>query len=198
MLTWRQRDDELKRLATRHVCRTKHFQRYFTSSQATYRRVEKLRRQGLLRLVGQIVTGDAGRPENIYCNGWKPKYDQLRHELLLTDFLLLYPEADTLRGWAVNRRIRPDAELTMGDYFYFVELDTGEQSYAQVRRRQARYAGVEDFLLYVTSSRSRLEGLRRNAHQEVRKIALFTTLVDVQADPHGTVWTDCLGEKTAI
>src|SRR2546430_1440081 len=152
MLTWRQRDDEILRLAARHVLRTRHFFRYFTSPQAAYRRIEKLRRQGLLRLVGQIMTGDSGRPENIFSNGFKPKYDQIRHELLLTDFLLGYPEADTLRGWAVNRRLRPDAEMTLGDYFYYVELDTGEQTHAQVRRRQARYAGVEDFLLYVTMS----------------------------------------------
>ena len=141
----------------------------------------------MLRLVGQIVTGEAGRPENIYCNGWKPKYDQLRHDLLLTDFLLAYPDADTIRGWAVSRRLRPDAEMTLGDYFYYVELDTGEQSYAQVRRRQTRYAGVEDFLLYVTSTPKRLDGLRRNAHEAVRKIALFTTLADALREPRSNL-----------
>jgi hypothetical protein len=144
------------------------------------------------------MIADSGRPENVYCNGWKPKYDQLRHELLLTDFLLGYPEVDTLRGWAVNRRLRPDAEMTLGDYFYYVELDTGEQSYAQVRRRQARYAGVEDYVLYVTTTGKRLDGLRRQAHEAVKRIALFTTLADAQREPHGEIWTDCLGEKTAI
>jgi hypothetical protein len=198
MLTWRERDAELIRLATRHVCRTRHFFRYFTSPQAAYRRAEKLRRQGQLRLVATIVIGDAGRPENVYCNSYKPKYDQLRHELLLTDFLLCYPEADTLRGWAVNRRVRPDAQITLADYFYYIELDTGEQSHAQVRRRQARYAGVEDFVLYVTLSPRRLEGLRRHAHEAVRSIALFTTLDEVQRDPHGPVWIDVHGERTAI
>jgi hypothetical protein len=144
------------------------------------------------------MTGDSGRPENIFSNGFKPKYDQIRHELLLTDFLLGYPEADTLRGWAVNRRLRPDAEMTLGDYFYYVELDTGEQTHAQVRRRQARYAGVEDFVLYVTMSPKRLESLRRHAHEAVRKIALFTTLADAQRDPRGPIWVDCLGETAAI
>jgi hypothetical protein len=144
------------------------------------------------------MLADSGRPENVFCNGWKPKYDQLRHELLLTDFLLGYPEGDTLRGWAVSRRLRPDAEMTLGEYFYYVELDTCEQSYAQVRRRQARYAGVEDYLLYVTTSQKRLEGLRRHAHEAVKKIALFTTLDEAQRDPHGAIWIDCLGEKTSI
>jgi hypothetical protein len=144
------------------------------------------------------MMSDSGRPENVFCNGWKPKYDQLRHELLLTDFLLGYPEADPLRGWAVNRRLRPDAEMTLGDYFYYVELDTGEQTHAQVRRRQARYAGVEDYVLYVTLSPKRLDGLRRNAHDAVKSIALFTTLADAQRDPHGEIWIDCLSERTSI
>ena len=144
------------------------------------------------------MMAESGRPENVYCNGWKPKYDQLRHELLLTDFLLSYPESTTLRGWAVTRRLRPDAEMTLGGYFYYVELDTGEESYAQVRRRQARYAGVGDYVLYVTLSTRRLDGLRRHAHEAVKPIALFTTLADAQRDPHGPIWIDCLGEETAI
>jgi hypothetical protein len=144
------------------------------------------------------MMGETGRPERVYCNGWKPKCDQLRHELLLTDFLLLYPEADTLRGWAVNRRLRPDAEMTLAGYFYRIELDTGEQTFAQVRRRQARYAGIEDYLLYVTLTEKRLEGLRRHAHEAVKRIAMFTTLAGAQRDPHGEIWIDCLGEKAAI
>jgi hypothetical protein len=141
---------------------------------------------------------DSGAPEKIYCNGWKPKCDQLYHEVLLTDFLLGYPAADTLRGWAVNRRLRPDAEMTLDDYFYYVELDTGEETYAQVRRHQARYAGVEDYVLYVTLTAKRVEGLRRHAHEAVRRIALFTTLADAKRDPRGEIWIDCQGERTAI
>ncbi len=145
-----------------------------------------------------MITGDSGRPENVYCNGWKPKHDQLTHELLLTDFLLCYPNADTLRGWAVNRRLRPDAEMTLDGYFYNVELDTGEQSYAQVNRRQKRYAGSTDLLLYVTQSERRLEGLRQNADPAVRSIALFTTLEKVLAAPAGQIFLDCAGESTWI
>src|SRR5262245_49738780 len=124
MFDWRQRDHEILRFAQRHVCTTRHLGRHFTSPQAAYRRIEKLRKRGLLRLVGKVMMSDSGAPENVFCNGWKPKYDQLRHELLLTEFLLGYPDADTIRGWAVNRRLRPDAEMTLDDYFYYVELDT--------------------------------------------------------------------------
>lgn len=198
MSDWRKRDAALIRLATRHVCRTKHFLGQFPSPQAAYRRVAKLREQGLLRLIATIMLADAGRPEQIFCNGWRPKYDQLRHELLLTDFLLAYPDADTLRGWAVNRRLRPDAEMTLDGYFYFVELDTGEQTYAQVRRRQSRYLGTADYVLYVTQSDRRLEGLRRHAHDAVKRIALFTTLDAVLREPRGQIWIDAHGERTSI
>jgi hypothetical protein len=198
MSLWRKRDDAIIQLANRHVCRSRHFFRFFTSPQASYRRIEKLRAQGFLRLIATIVLGDSGRPERIFCNGWRPKYDQLRHELLLTDFLLAYPEADTLRGWAVDRRLRPDAEMTLDGYFYYVELDTGEQTHSQVRRRQASYAGTEDYVLYVTSSAKRLEGLRKNVHETVKRIALFTTLEEALANPRGEIWIDSQGERTAI
>ncbi|MBN8627059.1 MAG: hypothetical protein J0M17_16390 [Planctomycetes bacterium] len=116
----------------------------------------------------------------------------------MTDFLLCYPDADTLRGWAVDRRRRPDAEMTLDGFRYDVELDTGEQSLAQVGRRQRRYAGSSDYLLYVTLSDRRLENLRRNAQEAVRSIALFTTLGAALADPRGPIWIDGHGERTAI
>jgi hypothetical protein len=195
---WQERDAAVIGRAGRHVCTTRHFLEFFPSKTTAYRRTETLRNQGRLRLVGNIVVNDSGRPERVFCNAYKPKYDQLRHELLLTDFLLKYPEADVLRGWAVNRRLRPDAEMTLDDYFYYVELDTGEQSYAQIRRRQARYSGVEDFLLYVTSTEKRRDGLRNHTHEAVRSIALFTTLDAALRDPRGEIWIDCQGERTAI
>lgn len=138
-----------------------------------------------------------GRPETVYCNTWKPKSDQFRHEVLLTDFLLCYPEATVVRGWSVDQQIRPDAELTIDHQKFFVELDTGEQTYRKVRERQQAYRGVQDFLLYVTLSERRLAGLKQHS-ETVRGIALFTTLSQVQAEPHGLVWSDCFGRAAAI
>ena len=80
---------------------------------------------------------------------------------------------------------------------YFVELDTGAQSYGQVERRQQAYRGVETTLLYVTMSESRLAGLIRHS-DAVRKTALFTTLDRVMADPLGMVWVDCSGNQGTI
>ena len=44
----------------------------------------------------------------------------------------------------------------------------------QVRRRQARYAGVEDYLLYVTYGEASGR-VRRHAHEAVKHIAPFTS-----------------------
>ena len=139
----------------------------------------------------------AGRPEIAYCNSWKPKSDQLRHEVWLTDFLVCYPEAEIVRGWRVDRRIRPDADMTLRGRKFYVELDTGEQSYPRVCDRQVAYAGVQDFLLYVTLSERRMAGLISHA-DSVKGIALFTTLNRVQQDPHGRIWIDCFGRTAAI
>lgn len=186
------------RRATRHPCRSRHFFDLFPSEQAAYRRIDKLRRQGLLRQVGELMIEDAGRPEKVYCNSWKPKWDQVRHECLLTDFFLLgYSTADVLRGWMVNKRVRPDAEMTLQGVFYYVEMDTGSESYAQVRKRQRAYAGVEEPLLYVTLNAKRREGLRK-VSKAVASIALFTTLEQVKESPRGNIWMDCNGDTVSI
>lgn len=133
------------------------------------------------------------------CNGWRPKSDQLRHEALLTDFLLCYPEAELVRGPFVDSRIRPDAELTFPDgRFFYVEFDTGLQSHSAVLRRQRdAYRDVQQMVLYVTTSQRRLSGLV--AHAElVKDIAVFTCLEDVLRDPQGEIWIDAQGNRGAL
>lgn len=184
-------------LVNQHVCVMRHLAPLFSCRATGYRAVAELRRQRQLRVVGHVVMKATGRPETVFCNTWKPKADQLRHEVYVTDFLLAYPEADVVRGWRVDRRIRPDAEMTLRGHKLFVELDTGEQSHRQVRERQLAYAGVQGFLLYVTLSERRMDGLIKHA-EAVKGIALFTTLAQVLADPHGRIWVDCFGKTLAI
>lgn len=196
--TWTDRDELCRKRADDNPCCPRHFFGLFPNEKACYRRLDTLRERGLLRLIGEVMIGDTGRPEKVFCNGWKPKQDHLRHEVLLTDFLLLYPEAEVVRGWSVDKRVRPDAEMTLFGRRFFVELDTGEQSYAQVQRRQRQaYADVQDFLLYVTMSERRLEGLLTHADQ-VKGIALFTTLDKAKSDPRGPIWVDGFGETAAL
>ena len=184
-------------LAEQHVILTRHVIPIFPCRATAYRAVAGLRRQRQLRAVGHALMEITGRPEIAYCNSWKPKADQLRHEVWVTDFLLCYPEAEIVRGWRVDRQIRADAEMELRGQKFYVELDSGEQSHRQVRQRQLAYAGVRDFLLYVTLSERRLAGLIKHA-ESVKHIALFTTLQRVMADPHGAVWVDCQGQTVAI
>lgn len=125
----------------------------------------------------------------------------LFHEVMLTYFLLLYPYArDIVRGPRVDKRIRPDAEFTYGRKRLYIELDTGEESHAQVRGKwNSNYRGVVpgrqfDLLLVVTLSDKRLSNLISNANK-VAPFALFTTLEAVRSDPFGLVWTDCNGVR---
>ena len=184
-------------LVEKHVILTRHVIPLFPCRATAYRAVAGLRRQRRLRAIGHALMETTGRPEIAYCNSWKPKADQLRHEVWVTDFLLCYPDAEIVRGWRVDRHIRPDAEMQLRGQKFYVELDSGEQSHRQVRDRQLAYASVRDFLLYVTLSERRLTGLIKHA-ESVRHIALFTTLERVVADPHGPVWVDCQGKTVAI
>lgn len=130
-------------------------------------------------------------------NSWKPKSDQLRHEVLLTDFLLGYPDAEVVRGLTVNDRIRPDAEMVLGGRKFYVELDTGEMNHSRVQQRHAAYAGVQDFLLFVTLSAARMPRLIAGA-EAVREIALFTTLEQAMREPRGEIWVDAFGIRASI
>lgn len=199
MLDWKERRRAIIAFATIHVCAARHFFRFFPSATVAYRTIKKLSDEGRLRLIGKVISKESGRPENVYCNGWKPKADQLDHELLLTDFCSCFPDADFKRGWIVDRSLKPDAEMVLGRIRFNVELDTGEQSLTQVRNRQKRYAGSTDFLLYICQTERRLESLRKNAEACVQSLVLFTTLSAVQENPCSEMLLiDCFGERSPL
>lgn len=198
MLDWKQRRKLIVAIATIHVCAARHLFGLFPSKTVAYRTIKKLCDDRLLRPVGKVISKESGRPEIAYCNGWKPGH-KLEHELLLTDFCMCFPDAEFKRGWVVDRSLKPDAEMVLGGIRLNIELDTGEQSHKQISKRQKRYAGSTDFLLYVTQSERRLEKLRKNAEECVREIVLFTTLAEVQQDPRSDrLLVDCFGERSSI
>lgn len=195
---WRDRDDRIKQRVQQHVCCPRHFFDLFGTPQATYRRLARLVALKQLRIVGEIMVNDSGRPQKCYCNGWRPKPDQVRHEVLLTDFLFCYPEAHVVRGWLVNKELRPDAEMTLGGIHFNVELDTGSESHSQVRRRQGVYVSTSDMVLFVTLSERRMNGLMKGCLDEVKGMCLFGTLDGVRAEPEGEVWMDVDGNRASI
>jgi hypothetical protein len=80
---------------------------------------------------------------------------------------------------------------------YFLELDRGTMSYAQLERRFTKYADHPEFVLWVCSSAERRDGMRRRA-EGIRATALFATLADAAADPHAAVWIDFGGNRVAL
>jgi hypothetical protein len=118
---------------------------------------------------------------------------------MVTEFLLLFPKAQVVRGYNVDKRIRPDAEIAIGDLRFLLELDTGKMTHRQLRFKWLkRYAGVTDYMLFVTlGSSDRLDRVIRNA-KRVHDIALFATFSEVMQCPYGKVWTDAKGKQVAL
>ncbi len=136
---------------------------------------------------------DEGRPRDVYCNGWRPSLHHLRHEVLQTRFLLPYLDhADIVRGYDCNKDLDPDAEMTLEDRLFYVELDTGSVNHTRQKKRWKKYRRVQDFLLVVTSTQKRKQNLIRYA-SDVNHIALFTTLSQAIESPYGAIWSDCHG-----
>jgi hypothetical protein len=142
---------------------------------------------------------EEGRPQDVYCNGWRPKEDNLKHEVMLTEFLLPFmPAAEIVRGPYCDRKILADAELTFGDHKFYIEMDTGTVDHKRQQKRWAKcYSHVGDYLLVVTSSTTRMKNLIRNA-AAVHSIALFTTFAQACEHPFGEIWTDCHDQTVAI
>ena len=187
---WKERDTAIRRRVQIQPCIPQHLFEFFPSPAAAYRRINKLRKRQRngIRHVGSVSTREdlIGRPCDVYSNGWRPKPDNLFHEVMLTSFLLLYPQADVERGLRVNSEIRPDAEINMANIKYFVELDTGKQTHAQLRYKWfRRYRDVRDYLLFVTLVEEyRLPRVIQNA-KLVHDIALFH---DVRSSASQSIW----------
>lgn len=196
--SWREREEYILKLASIHPIIRKHVEGCFPSKAACYKKIQKLVRQKKLRRVGTVMMNDSGRAEDVFCN-WTPALNQLRHDLLTTDFALCYPQATFVRGWKhINRKYRADAEMTLDGTLYFFEMDTGSEGYDKVRQRQRAYASVgEAFVLYVTLSERRLKRLIRES-EAIKEVGLFTTLERVMAEPGGVIWEDWFGNWAAI
>ncbi len=137
-----------------------------------------------------------GRPLNVYSNGYYPKADNLRHEVLLTNFLFPFFEFSKIkRGKKCDQFIQPDAEMEMDGRKYFVEMDTGSVHHPKQKRRWKRYDKVvHDFLLVVTLSEVRMHNLIKHA-SAVSSVALFTTLEQAIKNPFGEIWHACDDER---
>lgn len=169
---------------------------WFPTRGKALRRLARLAARGRVRVAGTVAL-KAGRPQHVYCR-WRPKADQLAHEVLLTRVCLRLRAARILRGPRVTHRdLRPDAEVWIRNRLYFLELDRGTMSYAQIERRYQKYATAPEFVLWVCATAERRDGMRERAGL-IRQTALFAQIDEAATDPHGEVWTDFSGQSTRL
>src|SRR5688500_446391 len=106
---------------------------WFPSKGKALRRLHRLAAKRRVRLVGSVCSEQKpGRPEHVWCRGWRPSTSQLLHEVQLTELCLRLDAGKILRGpHATDGRVRPDAEVWINGQLYYLELDRGTMSYAQ-------------------------------------------------------------------
>ena len=138
-----------------------------------------------MKLVGSVQLNRTGRPEDVYCC-YRPKADQLLHEVLVTGELIRFPFAEVARGKNVDQVLRPDFTLCLDDFSIHGELDRATEGYRQARDRMHVYTERREFVLWVAPTVARMEGLRKRAAC-IRSHALFkvvgeSTLLDFHGD----------------
>src|SRR5713101_6865060 len=69
---------------------------WFPSKNKALKRLRRLAQRGRVRLVGSVAR-KAGRPEHVWCR-YRPKADQLAHEVELTELCLRLHAGQVLRG----------------------------------------------------------------------------------------------------
>lgn len=169
---------------------------WFPTKNKALKRLGRLVVRNRIRFVGTVARKN-GRPEHVYCR-WRPKVDQLLHEVELTELCLRLDAGRILRGPHVtDTQLRPDAEVWIDGQLYYLELDRGTMGYQQIEKRFRKYEGCGHLVLWVCSSDERREGFRHRA-SGIRNIALFATLADVLPSPHGEVWWDYSGDRAAL
>jgi hypothetical protein len=169
---------------------------WFPSKNKALKRLRRLVEKKRVRLAGTVCR-KAGRPEQVYCRSY-PKPDQLLHEVGLTELCLRIDAGTILRGAHVaDAELRPDAELWIKGRLYYLELDRGTMGHAQIDGRFRQYEGRPHFVLWVCSTEERRKGMRERA-EKLRATALFATMADALASPHGEVWVDYQGQRAAL
>jgi hypothetical protein len=169
---------------------------WFPTKGKALKRLRRLVARGKVRLVGTVCR-KPGRPEHVYCR-WRPKPDQLLHEVDLTQVCLRLHAGRVLRGPQLEGSdLRPDAELEINGDTYFLELDRGSMGYRQVRGRMRQYEGSDRLVLWVCPTEGQRDGRRRLAAEAGHR-GLFTTFAEAVADPHRPIWVDGRGERAAL
>lgn len=150
--------------------------------------LSRLQHTKKLKFVGGIPTG--GKKRNAYATR---QIRNLFHEWNVGQVWKAFGFPEIHTGSEVDRKLLPDAELFIGEYKYFLELDTGSMKRSQIEGRWKQYEDVEEPVLVVTLDEHRLRDLLRWSD-----IGCFTTLKKLQQSPFSKIWTTPEGEMKEI
>lgn len=177
-----------------HPCTADMIWKYgrFSSKSALYRRLNILKKAGVIQVVGYIANHtDSGRPVDVLATE-KWKTDNMHHEVTLSQ-VLLHWGVPAIRGKYVDSKLRPDATLLVGQPVH-IELDTGSMHWPRVTSRMMRYEEQEEWVLFVTSSERRVSGVLSRCN-----FLSSTLLACTHKEALGAAeLRDCVGKKITL
>ncbi|MFC1596732.1 hypothetical protein ACFL5Q_02185 [Planctomycetota bacterium] len=115
------------------------------------------------------------------------KQDWIKHEVLLTEFLLFMP-CKGVRGKDVDQEVLSDATIWLNNRTIHVELETDSKSTIRVEAHKKH----NDLVLWIATAELWLEGIKEKT-KEICSRCLYTT-VDRCTD----IWDDAIGRQARV
>lgn len=146
---------------------------------------------GNLRCVGTRRDAQGRKVIKVYCNGWKPKDDNLRHEIIGTFVRLIFSMFQFVRGYKVNDCFC-DMLMITDERHYEIEIDGGSLRQKQVQWRWRRHKCDHSILVItdpnVGDPEDRLARLLKWSGELGDRVFLTTLDRLRQHGPHARVW----------
>lgn len=143
--------------------------------------------------LGKLRFRSKGQPPELF--GYGCKSDNLEHECILSKILLPY----FLHGLRITRPGPKDSDAGMdADVHFAVEADRGSESHRRVIDHLGKFIGFDGFVLFVTTTRRRVDMLRESCGM-FDDFLLLSTIDELRKDPlYGEVVQDVYGHRVSV
>lgn len=144
-------------------------------------------------ILGKVRFRSKGQPPDLF--GFGCKSDNLEHECILSKLLLPY----FVHGLRIVRPGQKDSDAEIhADVHFLVEADRGTESHRQIIDHLAKFIGFDGFVLFVTTTRRRVDMLRESCGM-FDDFLLLSAIDEVRKAPlYGEVFQDVYGEKVSV
>lgn len=150
------RKEILKRVEI-HPCCTEHLLDICPNKPVLYKLIAGLRKRKQIKYEIPL-RGENGRPRFLWC---QRLVNYPLHDKQLTDVLLKLKVK--CERWDVDKDLRPDAELTVNEELYYLEMDMGTERGRAIEDRLSVYETVGNSVLWVVPDEKRMEQLMRKS-----------------------------------